>query len=332
MNAQLCSIPGCRIRGRHLPTCSSDDCRGCLPHVVVDGIVCDVCTGSAAGRLAEIIQLTPDARLVAAGLVRRGSAAGGGGKPGSRSPANDDALDALDEIQNALTTMARDIAETRGAQFVSTTFADAGVPDPLTEAAKWLSAQLNWLRHAFDEQGGPYAAAVFVEIRECASRMRGMLDGPRDKRYLGPCGAVSDDCDHGPDCPGSGPDCARANDEPCDGDVYVREGAQEGACRTCGTKWSTAEREDWLDGVRREWLYHASEIEDAYPKVKAGTIRVWLARGLLVAHGEHDGRPLLKLGEVLDLAAGDAARREEARATRARRAAARAADDERLSA
>jgi len=66
--------------------------------------------------LAEIERLTPDARLVAAGQVRRGHG-GTGGKPGSRSPANDDALDVMDAIQSALTTLARDIAETRGLTF-----------------------------------------------------------------------------------------------------------------------------------------------------------------------------------------------------------------------
>lgn len=114
---QLCAIPGCRIRGRHLPDCTDDGCRGCLPRSTDDGLVCDVCTGRAERHVTEIGQLTPDARLVASGLVRRGAGGGSGGKPGSRSPGNDDFQDALDEIQNALTTIARDIAETRGLHF-----------------------------------------------------------------------------------------------------------------------------------------------------------------------------------------------------------------------
>ena len=113
----LCQIPGCRIRNRHLPACADDDCRGCLPRDA-EGLACDVCVNRAADRLAEIIALTPDARLVAAGLVRRG-AEGGSGKPASRPPLNDGATDTLDEVQNALTTIARDIAETRGLAFGS---------------------------------------------------------------------------------------------------------------------------------------------------------------------------------------------------------------------
>lgn len=112
----LCQIPGCAIRGRHLPGCDDDDCRGCLPRLAEDGIVCTTHERWAAQHLAEIERLCPDARLVAAGQVRRGHG-GTGGKPGSRSPANDDALDVMDAIQNALTTMAREIAEERGLTF-----------------------------------------------------------------------------------------------------------------------------------------------------------------------------------------------------------------------
>jgi hypothetical protein len=111
---QLCAIPNCRQRNRHLPSCT-DDCLGCLPRVAEDGIVCDQHLRWAAESLAEIIALTDDARAVAAGLVRHGS--GGGGKPGSRSPGNDDAMDALDAVQNTLTTWARLIRDQRGLSY-----------------------------------------------------------------------------------------------------------------------------------------------------------------------------------------------------------------------
>lgn len=110
----LCQIPNCRQRNRHLPTCT-DDCLGCLPRLAEDGIVCDQHVRWAAESLAEIIALTDDARAVAAGLVRHGS--GGGGKPGSRSPGNDDAMDVINAVSNALTTMARAIADERGLTF-----------------------------------------------------------------------------------------------------------------------------------------------------------------------------------------------------------------------
>jgi hypothetical protein len=84
---------------------------------VVDGYAAQACTDRAAAQLAEIADMTPAARLVAAGLVRRGDR-GSSGTPGSRPPLNDGATDTLHEIQNALTTLARDIAETRGLEIL----------------------------------------------------------------------------------------------------------------------------------------------------------------------------------------------------------------------
>ena len=115
---QSCVLPGCRVRARHLPTCADPDCGGCLPRAADEGLICDADMARAERLLAEIVRLAPDARAVAYGEVRRGGG-GSANKPGSRSPGNDDALDALDAIQSALTTMARDIAETRGLSFGS---------------------------------------------------------------------------------------------------------------------------------------------------------------------------------------------------------------------
>lgn len=187
--------------------------------------------------------------------------------------------------------------------------------DPIIDAARFLQAQLEWLRHATDTQGGAYAVDVFAEIGDCARRLRSLVDGPAPQRYLGPCGAPTQV--ETTNLVGA-PDRTYADGMPCDGDVYVRGEASTGRCGTCGAEVSRREREAWLDGEVRQHSYTAAEIAAAYP-IKANTIRQWLSRGLLVAHGEHQGRPLLNLGEVLDLAAADAARREEARAQRARR-------------
>jgi hypothetical protein len=185
--------------------------------------------------------------------------------------------------------------------------------DPLIAAARFLTAQLPWLRHATDEQGAPYAADVFREIGDCAARMRSLVDGPREQKYLGPCGAVHSMPDPLDD------DAEPFVSDPCEGDVYGVAGAQTGRCRTCKTEYRQDDRQDWIDTVRRDWLYHASEIAEAYPDIKANTVRKWHERGLLASHGEHKGGPLFLVGEVLDLAAADTARREEIRAERDRR-------------
>lgn len=188
--------------------------------------------------------------------------------------------------------------------------------DPIIEAARFLLStppgssvsNLEFLRHR------PEVDEFLTDVEAAHRVIRGIVRGPAEQRYLGPCGAIP-----------VGPvrDGALQVDEiwagdPCEGDVYGRAGGDKGTCRTCGAQVDQAERRAWLDDEVRQHSYTAAEIADAYP-IKAATIRQWLSRGLLVAHGEINGRPLLKLGEVLELAAGDAARREEARATRARR-------------
>lgn len=352
---QLCAIPGCRIRHRHLDACDDADCGGCLPRTTDEGLVCEADVARADRQLAEIITLAPDARLVAAGLVHRGDG-GAGGKPASRPPLNDGATDTLDEVTNALTTTVRDIAETRGLQIAS---AGRTPTDPLIRACSWLSGQMKWLRHAVDDQGGPYAATVFAEIGQNAARLRRLVDGPAPQRYLGPCGAAWD---------------IGTMDDPdrtlvCEGDVYARDGASAGRCRACGAEWSTAERRAWLDGEVRAHAFRAAHIAQAYG-VSADTIRTWSTRvrpdtgepalasywrtagGLvtpwaepvldpdltgdervareaeIAAELEARGPRLHYVGDVLDLAAASAARRETERAKRERRAATRAAEHE----
>jgi hypothetical protein len=241
-----------------------------------DGWICSGCTSRAARHLTEIITLTPDARSVAYGEVRR-TAGASSGKPGSRSPGNDDALDTLNEIQNRLTTTARDIAETRGLQIDSAGLGDLSPADPLTLAAKWLGGQLEWLRHAVDGQGEAYAVGVFEEIGECAARMRSLVNGPAAQRYLGPCGAplIAIDPDVAAE-QGIHPANAALGLAPCDGDVYGPDGGTKGRCRTCGATVDQAERRAWLtEQVRDSDLaWTASGIADAL-NLNVNTIRTW---------------------------------------------------------
>lgn len=326
---------------------TAETCAVCESRPTPDGYACAGCADRAAGHLAAIIGLASDARAVAAGLVRRGRG-GSGGKPGSRPPLNDGATDVMHAVTNALTTLARDIAETRGPQSVSKRSRWRTQPDPLVSAAKALTGQLEWLRHATDDQGGPYAVAAFAEIAHCAGRLRSLVNGPSESRYLGPCGAelLTDVTDVDPEH-GEGIRTYRA--DTCDGDIYGTRGASRGRCRTCGAEVAQDDRQAWLDGEVRAHAFTAAQIAEAYG-INVKTIRSWATdraesrdhRGTLTRSATparlrthavgRDGQALFLVGDVLDLAAADAARRETERAKRERRAAARAADDERMSA
>lgn len=276
-----------------------------------DGYACSHCTARAATQLGAVIDAVPAARDVAHRLTHRGGP-GAPGKPGSTLPFDLGATARLDAVQNTLTTLARDIAETRGAQIAPNAFGARGVPDPLVEAATWLSGQLEWVRHAVDPQREPYAVRVFDEIDRCARIITGIARGPASQKYLGPCCVITE----------TEYDGALVTEE-CDGDVYAHTGARHGVCRTCGISHDVAERQAWLDEEVRTRAFKATEIASAF-SINVKTIRSWAtdrpgrpARLRAHAH-DRDGKPLYLVGDVLDLATADAVRKAEQQAKRAR--------------
>lgn len=282
-------------------------CVICGKRPALDGWVDSYCTANRRRDLDDVVELTPDARHVARGQARRGTS-GASGKPGSSVPFNVDATDTLNAVQNALTTLARDIADRRGLRAPRPEHLGH---DTIVVAAAWLREQLEWCRHAMDG-AEPYAVGAFEEIHQCARAVRRITYGSPERRYLGPCGAPT----------------ARWTDEngrvrdDCPGDIYARHGAAEGVCNrdSCRATVAAEERSEWLDGLVRTYAYTAAEIAHAYPEINAGTIRQWAHRGRLAATGaDEQGRPRYTLGAVLDLAAAEAARREEQRARRARK-------------
>lgn len=252
----------------------------------VDGVAygCQTCANRARTNLATTADLAVAARAVAAGLTRRGPSVGGGG--GGRLPINLAATDRLDKAQNAITTWARHVSAERGQP----------IPvgrDPLATAADWLAGHVEWLRHRreVDEAYGDISAAARV--------ITGLIDGPGDRRWLGQCGATTDD------------------GEPCRTDLHARDGAATAKCRTCGASVDVARRRAELGQLVRGYAYTASEIAAAYPHVKATRIRKWAERGRIASCGDYDGRPVYDLGEVLERAARETARRVALLAKRA---------------
>jgi hypothetical protein len=180
--------------------------------------------------------------------------------------------------------------------------------DPIVVAARFLQSQITWLSHAADGTQ-PWAPGAFREISDCAGRMRALVNGPSERKYLGPCGAeLATEVE---------PGITRI--DLCDGDVYGIRGASRARCRVCGAEVASEDRAAWLDAEVRSRAFRAAEIADAYG-VNVNTIRTWHTRGLLTAHGEdRDGRPLFNVGDVLDMFRDLAVRRAEGQAKRARR-------------
>lgn len=319
----------------------SATCVRCERPMADQAYACATCANRAAEQLRLICDMLPAARDVAHGLSRRGGSGNASGKPGSQIPIDLTAMAKLDAVQNELTTWTRHIAEVRGGDLYP-----LDEQDPIVIAAVALKVQLEWMRHRAEVD------EFLTDVDACARVVAGIARGPAPQKYLGPCGAERWPTEYDSDvrCPVDGEmvnrrcwNCGwerREEFQPCDGDIYAREGASVGRCRTCGAEVASEDRRAWLDAEVRSHAFRAAEIANAYG-INVKTIRSWAtdrqarydhsgtcvqaARpAKLHPHGwDRDQRPLFLVGDVLDLAAQEAARREEARAERARRAAAR---------
>lgn len=179
--------------------------------------------------------------------------------------------------------------------------------EPASMAA-WLLHWVEWLRH--DE----HAVAAVDGIVGAVDNVRRAVDRRGELWYAGRCTAEVE-----------GPEGERWC---CLEDLYVRHGAKRVTCRRCDSVWSVEDRRTWLLAEAEDTLATAAEIARAVTAlgkpVEPERIRQWKTRGRLVPHSEDDrGRPLYRVGDVLDLLAEDArlvAEREARRASKHRHA------------
>jgi hypothetical protein len=245
-----------------------------------DGIAyaCQGCANKAREQLEEIGELLPAAMDAALGQTSHGQH-GGNGTYGPREELRLAAKDRLDKSRGLLGTWVRHIAPQRE---------DHLPHDTLDAIAQWLIPHLEWAR------GKRWAEEFLADIEACAGVIRGVTAGPRERRYLGPCGAERWVSDPGDDEFGA--------DVECDGAVYGGIGGKWATCKDCGARYDQAARiAERVELAHSHW-YTAAEIAEAHPGVVlAGTIRQWRKRGLLQSHGEYGGHRVYAVAEVLAL-------------------------------
>lgn len=247
-------------------------CDRCDRPVADQAHACTGCTARAAGQLRTIAQVTPAARAVAHGHTSRGPAAAGGGFA-SRVPLDLHAAARLDTVTGALGTWARHIAAERG-------IARPAGPDLV---AGWLLGHLEWVRHRGE------VVELYDDVDHAARVVVAIADGPAPGRYAGPCDTVD-------------PDTGRA----CGADVTARPGAGVAVCRQCGARYEVAARQAWMRAQVEDRLARPVEIAGVLltlgVPVGYSTVARYAARGLIAAHGhDSDGRPLFRIGDVLDV-------------------------------
>jgi hypothetical protein len=304
-------------------------CARCTRPMPDQAYACSSCAYRAGDQLHEIADMAPAARDVAHGFARRGTG-GASGKPGSSLPFDLGATSKLDHVQARLSTWVGEVAYARNRPIPAPRYLG---DDPVVLWARWLAGHVEWLRHTDD------AERFLIEVDECMRAVRSVTRGPASQKYLGPCGAPRQ-VDVTPI--GRMPGTEFVDGALCEGDIYAHRGARVGRCWTCGAEVAAGDREAWLDAEVRTHAFRAAHIAEAY-RVNVNTIRSWAARGQLKSYWRTDGgivadwtepaegetrERLHYVGDVLDLAAADAARRATEQAKRARRAAVKAAESE----
>ncbi|ROO51448.1 hypothetical protein EDC02_6326 [Micromonospora sp. Llam0] len=292
-------------------------CVMCARPTADTGYACHGCGRAAATAVAEIVDAAAAARAAAAALARRGPATAGGAAAG-RLPLD---LAATSRLAEAGRVVGRWVAAVRAAgrplgvpgRLVGAACARlacrhgscvelrAPDADPLAVLAAALAGHTGWMRRQ------PWARDAFRDLAGVARLLQRIADGPPGRRWLGQCGGRRPD----------GTVCR----------VDLRAGPSAGVvrCRACGALVDVDERRGQLAELTRQYAYTPREIEDAYG-IPASSIRVWAHRGRIAWVGEVDGRPVYRLGMVLDRARADAVRRAERQARARRRADTRAGE------
>jgi hypothetical protein len=156
--------------------------------------------------------------------------------------------------------------------------------DRLSSMAGWLVTEVDWLR--MHEIGHD----AVTEILQAIASVRRLIDRPPGRVFLGICSAVH-----------AGIECT----EP----LYGLNGRHEVRCRTCGTEHQVEERREVLRDSVEDVLARPAEICRAViwldEHVRADQITRWQQAGRLLPKGHDEGKPRYRIGDVLDLLAGN---------------------------
>jgi hypothetical protein len=177
--------------------------------------------------------------------------------------------------------------------------------DRLPVIAGWLLGHVEWLRH---HPAGPDASR---EMGDVVRRLRSAVDAPPALWFAGPCdgnGLVSE----------VGEEASGRDAGGCGRDVYAAPDQTQVACRWCGLTYEVDKRRQWLLDAAEDHLAHAELIGRAAAAlgvdVTPSAIRGYAHRGRIVEHAtDRAGRPLYRIGDVLDVARDALAARERKR-------------------
>jgi hypothetical protein len=167
---------------------------------------------------------------------------------------------------------------------------------------RWRGGAVDWLvQH-------PAGAEAVDELTAALRNARHAIDAPAARQYAGPCTVALPVV---PWAPG-------VADVQCGADLYATDGADSVTCRRCGAVYPLDARRSWLleqaDDLLLPWREIARAIDGLGVEVNENTLKSWVRRKQLVAHGRvptQDGRTAAtyRVGDVRALVEAAAARR-----------------------
>jgi len=247
-------------------------------HVSPDHYVCWQCAGRFRNRIHDLPDLMHELELVITRQTRYTDKQRitGGETP---LPFNAHASEVAHVTRMTILVHVDEIARTR----------NETIPQTWATIEQYLRNQTGWLTTHPD--GAQRIDEIIASIDE-ATRA---IDRPRERRYIGTCGALIETDGTPIDCPE---------------ELYTAFDATQ--CPRCGTPWNTETRQtEMLDRLRNH-LMPAADLARTLTiyghPAKADTIRKWAKRGhietLLDDDGKRlnndNGQPLYRLGDALN--------------------------------
>lgn len=246
-------------------------CQVCEHHTTSpDHYVCRTCTRTLRGLLTNLPDLFHQLDLVITRQTRYTEPLGrrGGETP---LPYNPHASEVAHITKMTLLIHIDDIATIRGHD----------VPQTPHEIETYLHNSTNWLTQHPD---GPQR---IDEITAALRQAKQTIDRPRDRHYIGTCGALIETDGTPQDCPE---------------ELYTAHDTT--TCPRCGTTWNTQTRQLAMLNRLRDHLMPATDLAKTLTiyghPTKPNTIRQWRRRGHLTPTNINtDGQPLYRLGDAL---------------------------------
>ncbi|MFN2496969.1 MAG: hypothetical protein ABR608_13840 [Pseudonocardiaceae bacterium] len=230
--------------------------------------LCATCTSAFERLLAEIPALADDLAITRARQDRmRGHAVGTATGHTDSGPLWDErASRATRALHDALAAEVHQLAIPGQRQPI----------DTITALAAHLQIHLDALRNT------ERASTAMDPLDRAVKRARRAIDRPPEVAFGGPCNE-------------------------CGADLYARGTASCFVCPTCGTVYQFEQRRAWLLTATADSLLTASEASRALAgmlgrPLSANTIRTWATTGRLASHSSHQGRPLYRVGDLVELA------------------------------